>query len=224
MHRETWGVIMVVKKTTKAVPAKKPIQPKIVAQKARVPVSSAEKKDLQVIVDLQAKQLQKLEAMFTTLDADVKDIKKIVSQQVVKTETEPVAKVAPKTAIPVKKPVKAPVKKVAKAVSKPASFQTTVKAPVKAKKPVKPVKIPAPSTAKKVESMSFSDDLIAIPNDIPDRINALTTKKKVTQTNLGKEVDLSQKVIHEIATRKMKDLNKDKIKKITLALKKYESQ
>lgn len=215
---------MVVKKTTKAVPAKKPIQPKIVAQKASVPVSSAEKKNLQVIVDLHTKQLQKLEAMFTALDADVKDIKKMVSQQAVKTETKPVAKVTPKTAAPLKKSVKVPVKKVTNEISKTASVQTTVKAPVKAKKPVKPVKTTAPSAAKKIGSKSFSDDLIAIPNDIPDRINALTTKKKVTQTNLGKEVDLSQKVIHEIATRKVKDLNKEKIKKITLALKKFESQ
>lgn len=205
---------MVVKKTTKAVPAKKTVQKKTIAKKTTAPVVPVVKKDLEAIVDQQAKQIQKMDAMLTVLDKELKDIKKKVSQDVAVPAAKPVVKAAPKTPIR----AKAPAKKVQKAVSKPIAVKTAAKTPVKAKKVVRaPV-----SAAKKMDSKTFSDDLVEIPADIPNRINDLTSKKKVTQTQLGKDVDLSQKAIHEIASRKVKELNKDKLKKITLALKKYE--
>ncbi|MFH0966280.1 MAG: hypothetical protein V1862_01150, partial [Methanobacteriota archaeon] len=63
-----------------------------------------------------------------------------------------------------------------------------------------------------------------IPDDIPDRINALTLKKKITQTEFGNAVDMPQKLIYEISTRKLKELSPENIQKITVALKKFESK
>lgn len=63
-----------------------------------------------------------------------------------------------------------------------------------------------------------------IPNDIPGRISALTLKKVVTQTQFGHDVGLPQKVIYEITTKKLKELNPTTIQKITTVLKKYEGK
>jgi hypothetical protein len=73
--------------------------------------------------------------------------------------------------------------------------------------------------AKKIQS----ENQILIPDDIPGRITALTQKRKITQTQFGNEVDLPQKVIYEISTRKMKELSPVHIQKITAVLQKYES-
>lgn len=107
------------------------------------------------------------------------------------------------------------------------------KATTPTKKPVKPtalketgeskVATPARRGRKTAQTVS-SEAPVAIPSNIADRINALTTKKKITQTKFGEEVDLPQKVIYDISERKLKTLSLEKIQKITAVLKKYESK
>ena len=88
--------------------------------------------------------------------------------------------------------------------------KTSQKQPVKPKKPVSKENIQR-------------DQQVAIPDDIPDRITALTMKKVVTQTQFGNDVGLPQKVIYEIATKKLNVLNPAVIQKIVATLKTYES-
>ena len=191
---------MVVKPKSKTQPVKKATKPKVIPKKPVATPSTGAKTEIQTVVELHTQQLKKLDEMNASLQKELKDIKQLLGSKSV--------------AIPKSAPAKAPVKKVQKVVSKPVVKPKVTKS--------------AASTVKKIVkpaiTKSFADDLIEIPKDISDRINALTSKKKVTQTQLGKEVDLSQKAIHEIAARKKKDLNKDVIKKIQIVLKKYESK
>lgn len=156
-----------------------------------------------------------------------------------------VAKKSVKKAQPQKKaaPAKAQVVS-AEASSKPAKSVAVQKVGTKALtsttsaktvKPVakpaapsaKPAKAPVKSTAKSVKkpvSKTGSETQALIPDDIADRINALTVNKKVTQTQFGNEVDLPQKVIYEIASKKLKEISPASIQKIITVLKKYESK
>lgn len=113
-----------------------------------------------------------------------------------------------------------------KAVTTPA--KTPAKDPAKAPaKPKKTVKAPVATTGKGVRkpvSKDSSETQVAVPADLADRINALTAMKKITQTQFGIEVDLPQKVIYEISTKKLKELSPASIQKITTVLKKYESK
>lgn len=213
---------MVTKPTTKKTTSKKPVSTKTPA-KAPIAKPAAPENNLQKVVDIQAKQIQKMEKMIQSLDAEVKEIKKQV-----KAEEKPApAPVASKAKTPVKAPVKAPVKTPAKPAaksSKAVSAAPVKKASAPAKKPVKAPAAPAKKPVVKAGSKSVLEDIIEIPKEIADRINALTQAKKVTQTQLGKETDLSQKKIHEIASRKVRDLNKDIIARLTTVIKKYEAK
>lgn len=198
----------------KTVPKKKTISPKTIAKKISTSVISARNMNIETVIEQQGKQIQKMDAMLTILDGEIKELKKLVSPAVVMTKNKPEAEVAPK------KPIRgiSSRKNIQKTVSMATPVKTSIKAPAKAKNTVKVTA----NTVKKSISSSFSADIIDIPADIPNRIFDLTSKKKVTQTQLGKDVELSQKAIQEIASRKVKELNKDKIKKIRVALKKYE--
>jgi DNA-binding Xre family transcriptional regulator len=146
---------------------------------------------LQQIIDVQAKQIQVMEKMIQSLDAEVREIKKLVKPGV---KTTPAA-VTPKSKVSAKDTVK------------------TIGSAAKAKIP-----------DVKAASKPVIEGLVEIPQEISDRINALTAQKKVTQTQLGKETDLSQKKIHEIASRKVRDLHQDVINRLTAVIKKYETQ
>lgn len=189
---------MVLKPSSKTVAAKNIVKSKAVPKK---PVSSAlpsEKNDLQKTIDLHTKDLQKLNAMFSVLNSELKEIKKSIgAQHDAKNENK----------------------------SNTAMTSATT---ARGKALVKTVpKIPVVTSAKSArdESSKFIlGDLIVIPNDIANRINSLTSKKRVTQTQLGKEVEMSQKEIHEIVTRKIKEISKEKIDRINAALNKYETK
>lgn len=216
------GGIMVIRPKSKSLTTKKTTKPKTVVKKPVAKNSSTMNKDLQTIIDLHTKQLQKLDMMYSEIQGELRDLKKLIPGLPIDKDVKKSIPLVAKKA-PVKPVVKKPVKTAVKSVPVKPSLKT------QAKTATKPTKLAKPVTAVKNQvksnvSSSFSDSLVLIPKDIPNRINNLTLKKKVTQTQLGKEVDLSQKVIHEIATRKMKDINKDTLSKIVTVLKKYETK
>jgi len=201
---------MVTKPATKKTISKKPASFKTTS-KAPVAKSAATENNLQKVVDLQTKQILKMEKMIQSLDAEMKEIKKLVMS-----EGKPApASVASKAKAPVKSAVKS-----SKAISAGLAKKTSAPAKKPATRPAAAAKKPA----SKAGSKSALEDIIEIPKEIADRINALTQAKKVTQTQLGKETDLSQKKIHEIASRKVRDLNKDIIARLTTVIKKYEAK
>ncbi|MCA1916363.1 hypothetical protein [Methanospirillum hungatei] len=199
---------MVIKPATKKTTSKKPASSKTTS-KAPVAKSAAAEINLQKVIDLQAKQILKMEKMIQSLDAEVKEIKKQVTSE------EKPAPVASKAKTPVKSAVKS---------SKSVSAVSARKTSAPAKKPAKAPAAAAKKPGSQAGSRSALEDIIEIPKEIADRINALTQAKKVTQTQLGKETDLSQKKIHEIASRKVRDLNKDIIARLTAVIKKYEAK
>ena len=201
---------MVTKPATKKTTSKKPVSSKTTS-KAPVAKPAATENNLQKVIDLQAKQILKMEKMIQSLDAELKEIKKLVMS-----EGKPaLASVASKAKAPVKSAVKS-----SKAISAGLAKKTSAPAKKPATRPAAAAKKPA----SKAGSKSALEDIIEIPKEIADRINALTQAKKVTQTQLGKETDLSQKKIHEIASRKVRDLNKDIIARLTTVIKKYEAK
>ncbi len=139
---------------------------------------------------------------------------------------------ADKSKVLVQTPVKTTAVTVQKKEPKALTTQVpakTVKTPVAPKKVVSKVVKTAPAAQIKAvktpavpKTQSRNPNLI--PNDVPDRINALTQKKKITQTEFGNAVDMPQKMIYEISTRKLKELSPENIQKITSALKKFESK
>ena len=147
--------------------------------------------NIQQIIDVQAKQIQDMEKMIQSLDAEVKEIKKLVKSNV-KTMSAPVK---PKPKVHAKDTVK--------------TIGSTAKGKI---------------SDVKAASKPVIEGLVEIPQEISDRINALTAKKVVTQTQLGKEADLTQKKIHEIASRKVKDLHQDVINRLITVIKKYEAR
>jgi len=179
---------MVTKPASKKAPAKESVGTKTASKTQNLKNVSSD--DLQRLIDQQAVQIQKMEKMIKSLDAEVKAIKKQVQVE---------------------------------EGGKPASGAAS-KRSATARKPVKTSAATAKKPAAKAGSKSVLEDIVEIPHDIADRINALTQQKIVTQTQLGKETDLSQKKIHEIAARKVKDLNKDIIARLTAVIKKYEAK
>ena len=71
---------MVTKPTTKKTTSKKPVSTKTPA-KAPIAKPAAPENNLQKVVDLQAKQILKMEKMIQSLDAEVKEIKKQVKAE-----------------------------------------------------------------------------------------------------------------------------------------------
>jgi len=187
---------MAVKPSSKTVAANRAVKPKTVPKK---PVSSAlpsEKNDFQKIIDLHTKHLQKLDGMFSTLDAELREIKKLIGEQHdVKNE---------------------------KKSNTAMTSATTARGKALVKAVPKSAVVTSAKSARDESSKFILGDLIVIPNDVANRINSLTYKKRVTQTQLGKDVEMSQKEIHEIVTRKMKELSKEKIDRIYVALQRYE--
>lgn len=137
-----------------------------------------------------------------TIQTPVKTTKELTVQ---KSETKDLAlPVSPKTTpTPVPSPTNTPLKS-----------KRTVKAPAESQG----------TRGKKSGSKTSIETHVPIPDDIADRINTLTTKKKVNQTQFGDEVDLPQEVIYEISTRKLKKLSPERIQKMVTVLKKYESK
>lgn len=201
---------MVTKPASKKTPSKNPVSTKTAAKPQNVKDVSSE--NLQRIIDQQGLQIQKMEKMIKSLDAEVKALRKQVQ---VEEGGKPASGAASKPKATVKS---------AKIPTKAASATSDAKKSAAARKPVKTSAASAKKPAAKAGSKSVLEDIIEIPQDIADRINALTQQKKVTQTQLGKETDLSQKKIHEIAARKVKDLNKDIIARLTAVIKKYEAK
>ena len=116
-------------------------------------------------------------------------------------------------------------KKETRALATTPPSSQSVKSPAVVRKGGKSQAIP-PKKVVKVQPVTKlrSESQTLIPDDIPDRINSLTLEKKLTQTQFGNEVDLPQKVIYEITSRKLKELSPVSLQKITTVLKKYESK
>lgn len=187
-------------------------KPKATSKSVASPVNTSDNKDLREIIDHLAKELQKHEGMIFVLQGEIKDLKRMLISQPAE-KKKPAESAAIKTAS-AKKVQKTPQKAVSVQAPKIREKSSSVK---------KPVASPAKNVKKPV-SQAFSDNFMAIPADFAERITALTSKKKITQTQLGKEVDLSQKVIHEIVSGKLKDLDKEKVRMIAAVLKKYEGK
>lgn len=134
----------------------------------------------------------------------------------------PVAKTAPKNTVPKSKAKELSVPSSAKRA--PILVKAPLKTPAEPKRAAKVPAIPSEPEEKTPGTQKSSQTPDQILHDIADRINALTAQKKVTQTQFGQEVDLSQNVIHEISTRKVKGLSQASIKRIIKVLKKYESK
>ncbi|HWQ67970.1 MAG TPA: hypothetical protein VN372_14015 [Methanospirillum sp.] len=150
----------------------------------------------------------------------------LVVQAPVKAGKKPVAAKPSTPAADVKAPAKAGKKPVGAKPATPAAGVKAVKKSVAAKPstPTAGVKAPAKAVKKAPATQPRGEIQIPIPKNMPDRIEALTSKKVITQTELGQEVDLPQKVIYEISTRKMKTAQEQVVQKIDSLLKKYESR
>ena len=170
---------MVIKPDSRKTTTNKSVSNETASKTHNVKTASSDV-DLQKVIDLQAKQIQKMEKMILSLDEEVKEIRKQISADV---------KVAA------------------------ASYTSKAKSAAK-----------TTTRTAKAASKSVLEGLVEIPQEISDRINALTSQKIVTQTQLGKETELSQKKIHEIASRKVKDLNQDVINRLNTVIKKYETK
>jgi DNA-binding Xre family transcriptional regulator len=208
-----------VAKSTPKKPVKAATKPKIVP----VPANASEIADFQKIIDMQAKQLLQLNKSVGALQSELKEIKdQITSAAAGSRKTAAAEKEVPaKTVV---KKAKAPVKKAPRVVAKPAP-----------KKPVKAVKTQeAPQTEEPVKHIPAKrgrklvqpalDTMVPVPVSISERLNALTAKKKITQTQFAEEVDLPPNFIFDISAQKVKNISFERIQKITIALKKYETK
>jgi len=186
---------------------------------APVNANNSEIADLKKIIDMQAKQLLQLNKTVSALQTEMKEVKTSISP----VSKDPVkaapAKAAAKPKTPAKKaPVvtKTPVVKAAvkaapaKAVAKPKT-QAASQKPGPVKRGRKLVQ-PAPET------------MVPVPVSVSERLNALTAKKKITQTKFAEEVDVPPNLIFDIAAQKVKTITFERIQKITTALKKYETK
>ncbi len=186
---------------------------------APVNANTSEIADLKKIIDMQAKQLLQLNKTVSALQTEMKEVKTSISP----VSKDPVkaapAKAAAKPKNPAKKaPVvtKTPVVKAAvkaapaKAVAKPKT-QAASQKPGPVKRGRKLIQ-PAPET------------MVPVPVSVSERLNALTAKKKITQTKFAEEVDVPPNLIFDIAAQKVKTITFERIQKITTALKKYETK
>lgn len=189
-----WDAARAIHNEKKSTPATKKATP----VKAKAPAKKAPAQKKVAAAKPKVVAIQKAETKAITVSPAVKAAKKPAAKPATKAPAKTIA--APKTQ------AKAPVK------------------PAAAKKPVKKPVVKTAKSAAKTAAKPGSESSVPIPNDIADRINALTAKKKVTQTQFGTDVDLPQKVIYEISTRKLKELSPAVIQKINVALKKYESK
>jgi len=209
---------MVTKPAPKTT-AKKPVKPMAKPKPAPVNANNSEIADLKKIIDMQAKQLLQLNKTVSALQTEMKEVKTSISP----VSKDPVkaapAKAAAKPKTPAKKaPVvtKTPVVKAAvkaapaKAVAKPKT-QAASQKPGPVKRGRKLVQ-PAPET------------MVPVPVSVSERLNALTAKKKITQTKFAEEVDVPPNLIFDIAAQKVKTITFERIQKITTALKKYETK
>ena len=230
---------MVIKSSTKTAAAKKVVKPAATSRPKKVVAPVSEAANIQKMIELHTQHLTKLDAMISSLQKDVSEIRSIVAQEKAtasKGKAKPVAspvKAAVTTTqtsvksakTPVSKPTAAKTTKTSvakKPVKKAAAVSAVVKAPVKAV--AKPVTKTPVKSVKKSSSKVISEVPVSIPSSIADRINALTAKKVVNQTQLGADADLPQNIIHEISTRKLKRISAVSIEKIAAALKKYETK
>ena len=231
---------MVVKSTSKSTVQKKAVKPSISSRQKKITPPTPEKNNFQEIIDLHTKHLLQLDEMISSLQKDVSDIRNILVQEkkpVSRASSKPTAsavKVTPGKTL-AKKPKVTRSKTVAVSVPQSTAIQKAEKKELSAPVSTKSIKTPVKSTkktlvktpvktVKKPVVTSVSEAPVTIPSNIADRINALTAKKIVNQTQLGADSDLPQNIIHEISTRKLKRISPVSIEKITAALKKYETK
>jgi len=206
---------MVTKQTPKTVAKSTPKKPVKAATKPKtvsVPANTFEIADFQKIIDMQAKQLLQLNKSVGVLQTELKEIKDQITS----------AKEVPATTTA--KKAKAPVRKAPRVTTKPAPKNQakavkTQQVPQTAE-PVKPT--PAKRGRKLVQPAL--DTMVPVPVSISERLNALTAKKKITQTQFAEEVDLPPNLIFDISANKVKNISFERIQKITIALKKFETK
>jgi membrane-associated protease RseP (regulator of RpoE activity) len=125
---------------------------------------------------------------------------------------------------PSQKKIPVPVKK-GSAIESPAKGKAVaIAAEKKVSAGKKGVKLGGRSRKTAAPAIIKKEQQVPIPDDIPDRITALTLKKVVTQTQFGIDVGLPQKAIYEITSRKLNVLNPAIIQRIITTLKSYESK
>ncbi len=189
--------------------------------------NTSEISDLKKIIDMQAKQLLQLNKTVGALQTEMKEVKGKISPVATATAKAPV-KAAPAKAAA--KP-KTPVKKAPVAAKAPVA-KATAKAPVKAAPKKAAAKPKTPAVAQKTVPVKRGrklvqpapETMVPVPVSVSERLNALTAKKKITQTKFAEEVDVPPNLIFDIAAQKVKTITFERIQKITTALKKYETK
>ncbi len=193
--------------------------------------NTSEISDLKKIIDMQAKQLLQLNKTVGALQTEMKEVKGKISPVAAAAEKAPVkaapAKAVSKPKTPVKKaPVAAKAsvpKAAAKAAAKAAPAKAAAKAAAKPKTPAAAQKAGPVKRGRKLVQPA-PETMVPVPVSVSERLNALTAKKKITQTKFAEEVDVPPNLIFDIAAQKVKTITFERIQKITTALKKYETK
>ncbi len=192
-------------------------------------VNASEMADLKKIIDMQAKQLLQLNKTVRVLQTELKDVKEQIGSETAK--QAPAAKATPIKAAPAKTAAtkaRTPVKKTTVA-AKPVAAKTPAKtAAAKARsavatKKAEPVKSAPAKRGRKLVQPAL-DTMVPVPVSVSERLNALTSTKKITQTKFAEEVDLPTNLIFDIAAQKVKTISLERIQKISTALKKFETK
>ena len=227
------------KSSIKTILPKKSVVPEVLSKYHHSDRNNSEKLNQFEIIEIH-KHLLQIEKIINSLQKELNDIRRLISHdnggQIGKNPVIHIAKVSPATTETPEITVQAknkPRSVRSKALAVQTSEKTTRKSTVQTtksksadwsgrKKAHTPIKDSWKKMNKRDSKASF-ETLLPIPKDFPDRINALTSQKKITQTQFGKEADLSQMVIYEISERKLKEINPFNIWKIANVLKKYEA-
>jgi len=191
--------------------------------------NTSEISDLKKIIDMQAKQLLQLNKTVGALQTEMKEVKGKISPVATAAVKAPV-KAAPAKAVAKPKP-KTPVKK-APVAAKASVSKVAAKAPVKAApakaaaKPKTPAAVQKTGPVKRGRKLvqPAPETMVPVPVSVSERLNALTAKKKITQTKFAEEMDVPPNLIFDIAAQKVKTITFERIQKITTALKKYETK
>ena len=207
--------------------ARKPVKPVAKPKPVQANANTSEISDLKKIIDMQAKQLLQLNKTVGALQTEMKEVKGKISPVAAAAEKAPVkaapAKAVSKPKTPVKKAPVAAKASVPKAVAKAPAKAAPAKAAAKPKTPAAAQKVGPVKRGRKLVQPA-PETMVPVPVSVSERLNALTAKKKITQTKFAEEVDVPPNLIFDIAAQKVKTITFERIQKITTALKKYETK
>nr|WP_319538346.1 hypothetical protein [uncultured Methanospirillum sp.] len=207
--------------------ARKPVKPVAKPKPVQANENTSEISDLKKIIDMQAKQLLQLNKTVGALQTEMKEVKGKISPVAAAAAKAPVKAAPAKAAVKPKTPVKK-----ASVAAKASVPKAAAKAPVKAAPTKAAAKPKTPAAAQKAGPVKRGrklvqpapETMVPVPVSVSERLNALTAKKKITQTKFAEEVDVPPNLIFDIAAQKVKTITFERIQKITTALKKYETK